>query len=42
MLPNPAHHPSSYPYDPFMGVWNDISRLFGMDADDLLWMSRVC
>jgi len=42
MLLNPTQRPPVHPYEPFTMVWNDVSRLCGMDADDLPWMNFVC
>ena len=42
MLPNSSQLPLGGPYKPFRAVWNEIPGLCGMDANDLLWMNRVC
>ena len=42
MLLNSSQNPLGRSHKPFTMVWNDILGLYWMDANDLLWMNRVC
>jgi len=42
MLLNSSQHPLGRPHKPFTMVWSDIPGLYGMDANNLLRMERVC